>query len=646
MFCLARKNLWIFLIFLCQTAFSQTYKTNGSATQNSCNCYTLTTEGMNQSGSVWNETKMDLQQPFDFKFNVFLGCSDQGADGIAFILQTSPTSVGRTGSGLGFAGVSPSIGIALDTYQNSDIAFPDNDLNDPVYDHISIQANGQVRHGNDLAEPVQASATSSNIEDCNWHVLRITWDPVAKNLKAYFDGSLRVEATVDLLNAIFQGNPSVYWGFSASTGGAVNVQKFCTALNPDFTTNRLNDGVCIDSVVTFADRSLSFAPIATYFWEYGDGANSTDQNPPPHKYTTPGYYTARLAITGLDGCKSDTLEKKITIGSVPDARFTITDVCFKSAPQVQFSGTNIATSYQWLVNGSEVSTAEMPELTGLSAGTYLLERKAVSDFGCGTDASTQPLTIKPKPEVIPQVVTDVCIGVPFAFVAQQQDNNTVIQQWSWVFGDAQRSNLQQGAHAYMRPGSYPISLSAIGSNGCLSDTAIITVTANRAHADAGRDTIVLNSVPFQLNGTGEGTVRWQPATGLSRDDILNPSGLLVNDQQYELTVISAQGCVAKDTVRFEVFKGSGVYVPTAFTPNGNGVNEQLRPGYKAIKKLSYFTIYNRWGQVVFTTSDLAKGWDGRYKGKLADTGTFVWMLRAEDVIGHVYNQKGTFVLIR
>jgi gliding motility-associated-like protein len=276
----------------------------------------------------------------------------------------------------------------------------------------------------------------------------------------------------------------------------------------------------------------------------------------------------------------------------------------------------------------------------------MLERKIVSDFGCGKDASVQPLTVKPKPEIVPQVATDVCVAVPFAFNALQQDNGTIIEQWSWVFGDAQKSTLKQGSHAYMRPGNYPISLSALGSNGCSSDTVIVNLTAYKAHADAGRDTIILSNVPFQLNGSGEGTVRWQPAAGLSRDDILNPVGLITNDQQYELTVTSAQGCIAKDSVRFEIFKGSGVYVPTAFTPNGNGLNEVLRPGYKAIKKLSFFTIYNRWGQVVFTTSDPGKGWDGRYKGKLADTGTFIWMLRAEDIIGQVYNQKGTFVLIR
>jgi gliding motility-associated-like protein len=601
---------------------------------------------MNQSGSVWNETKMDLQQPFDFKFNVFLGCSDQGADGIAFILQTSPTSVGRTGSGLGFAGVSPSIGIALDTYQNNDVSFPNNDLNDPSYDHISIQANGQVRHGADLAEPVSASATSLNIEDCMWHVLRITWDPAAKDLKAYFDGVLRVEATVDLVNAIFRGNPSVYWGFSASTGGAVNEQKFCTALNPDFTTNFSNNGTCINTPISFTDQSLSFAPIASYYWEYGDGEKSTAAAPAPHQYSAPGYYKARLAITGLDGCKSDTIEKIITIGSVPAAGFSTTDICFRTAPQIRFTNTNIGTSYQWLIDGTEVSTAEMPDLTNVPAGAYTLERRVNSDFGCGNDAASQPFTVKPVPEVEPKLSMDQCIGVPALYRGVQNDNSTVIQQWGWNFGNGQRANLQDVSHAFARYGAYAVKLWATATNGCASDTISVIVSAHKATADAGRDTIVLNNVPFQLNGIGEGTVRWQPAMGLSRDDILNPTGTITNDQAYELTVTSTKGCIAKDTIRLEVFKGSGVYVPTAFTPNGNGLNEVLRPGYKAIKKLSFFTIYNRWGQVVFTTTDPAKGWDGRHKGKLADTGTFIWMLRAEDVVGQVYNQKGTFVLIR
>ena len=93
------------------------YHLNGSASQNSCNCYTLTQDQLNQSGSLWNKTKIDLNQPFDFKFEVYLGCQDgPGADGIAFVLQPLSTEVGSTGEGLGFQGIEPSIAVAIDTW--------------------------------------------------------------------------------------------------------------------------------------------------------------------------------------------------------------------------------------------------------------------------------------------------------------------------------------------------------------------------------------------------------------------------------------------------------------------------------------------------------------------------------------------------
>src|SRR5678809_1623342 len=149
-------------------SFSQ-YILNGAATQNSCNCYTLTPAAFTQAGSVWNANKINLNNPFDFSFNVFLGCQDvNGADGIVFMLQPISTSIGSTGEGMGFSGITPSIGITLDTWQNFN-------LNDPVYDHISIQANGNPAHGSDLAGPVQASTSSDNIEDCLWHIFPVSY---------------------------------------------------------------------------------------------------------------------------------------------------------------------------------------------------------------------------------------------------------------------------------------------------------------------------------------------------------------------------------------------------------------------------------------------------------------------------------------
>ncbi|MEO6452916.1 MAG: PKD domain-containing protein, partial [Ginsengibacter sp.] len=296
----------LYLLSFCPLSSFSQYILNGNATQNTCNCYTLTQPALSQSGSVWNSIKINLNNPFDFKFNVYLGCLDpDGADGIVFILQPVSTSLGASGGGMGFDGIVPSIGISLDTWQNTD-------YNDPGYDHISIQANGIVAHGADLAGPVQASAGSSNIEDCAWHVFRISWDPATKWLRTYFDGVLRLEVQHDLIMNIFNNDPFVYWGFSAATGGAYNLQQFCTALNPQFSTSLISDASCFatpGTSVNFQDQSVSFAPIQSWYWDFGDGGTSKQQNPLPHLYTAPGIYNVRHAIKALDGCTSDTLAK-------------------------------------------------------------------------------------------------------------------------------------------------------------------------------------------------------------------------------------------------------------------------------------------------------------------------------------------------
>ena len=119
-----------------------------------------------------------------------------------------------------------------------------------------------------------------------------------------------------------------------------------------------------------------------------------------------------------------------------------------------------------------------------------------------------------------------------------------------------------------------------------------------------------------------------------------------DDETYVITAISSEGCEARDTVNIKVFKGSAVYVPTGFTPNGDGRNDFLRGLYIGIKKVHYLRIYNRWGQLVFSTNSLTEGWDGTIKGNKQQTGTYVWMLKAEDLAGKIYEMKGTSTLIR
>jgi hypothetical protein len=188
-----KRNLFIYIVCLLSVFRSEAqYSVNGSATQDNCHCYTLTQNIGLQFGAVWNNNRIDLNQSFDFTFQVYLGCVDaNGADGIAFVLQNISTTIGTTGSGggsMGYFGISPAVGVTLDTYQNTS---PDND---PYYDHIAIQLNGNTDHNsiNTITPLTQASATSTNIEDCQNHTMRIVWNAVTKTMTVYFDNVLRL----------------------------------------------------------------------------------------------------------------------------------------------------------------------------------------------------------------------------------------------------------------------------------------------------------------------------------------------------------------------------------------------------------------------------------------------------------------------
>jgi gliding motility-associated-like protein len=642
-------KIFLYLLFCCFPVFSfSQYILNGAATKNSCNCYTLTPAAFTQAGSVWNANKINLNNPFDFSFNVFLGCQDvNGADGIVFMLQPISTSIGSTGEGMGFMGITPSIGISLDTWQNLN-------LNDPLYDHISIQANGNPSHGSDLAGPVQASSTSENIEDCQWHVFRIRWDPVTHWVSAYFDGQLRVEKQVDMIATIFNNDPNVFWGFTAATGGANNLQQFCTALNPDFSTNVGANGVCFGAPITFTDNSVSFAPIQSWYWDFDDGTTSTLRNPPPHLYSSPGIYQVKEVITGLDGCVSDTLKKSITIGTKPIADFQVFDTCMGKPVRIVDLSTNMVgaiNQWTWLVDGVLAANNQQPVLIVSTPGPHTIKLVVKTNVGCESDTVTRTFTANPAP-VISVTAPDGCADHPINFFANQTDNLTTITQWNWDLGDGTTSQLQNPVHSYSPGGNINVQTTATASNGCLSAVSNNIINVASVFAKASNDTLILKNISFPLHveygGSFNGTPSflWSPSTGLSNPQVSNPTSVLQDDIRYIVTVTTSQGCEAKDSVKVTVFKGSAVYVPTGFTPNSDGKNDFLRGLYVGIKKVHYFRIYNRWGQQIFSTNSLSEGWDGTIKGVKQQAGTYVWMLKAEDITGKIYEMKGISTLIR
>ena len=153
---------------------------------------------------------------------------------------------------------------------------------------------------------------------------------------------------------------------------------------------------------------------------------------------------------------------------------------------------------------------------------------------------------------------------------------------------------------------------------------------------------------FHFSG-GE-TYEWIPNTGLSRDDIFNPIGIYdgsFDSIRYKVIVTDAYNCFDSAFVNVKVFRTfPQIFVPTAFTPNRDGKNDLFRPIAVGISKIEYFRVFNRWGELVFSTTTNEMGWDGRIKGKDQATGTFVWVVKAVDYTGKEFFAKGTVTLIR
>jgi gliding motility-associated-like protein len=214
--------LSIGLFLLCWMPLKGQFHFNGNAKQVSERCYRLTEAQNGLVGSIWDTVKIDLRQSFDVNLDLFFGCKDaDGADGIVFGFQPVSTSIGAQGEGMGFLGVNPSIGIEMDTYQNTN-------RNDPSFDHIAIIRNGDVNHGtvNTLAGPIALGA-GGNIEDCKSHNIRVVWAADSFKLSVFIDCEPKLTYKGDIVKEIFNNDPFVFWGFTSATGGLNNIHEVC-----------------------------------------------------------------------------------------------------------------------------------------------------------------------------------------------------------------------------------------------------------------------------------------------------------------------------------------------------------------------------------------------------------------------------------
>jgi gliding motility-associated-like protein len=192
------------------------------------------------------------------------------------------------------------------------------------------------------------------------------------------------------------------------------------------------------------------------------------------------------------------------------------------------------------------------------------------------------------------------------------------------------------------------SVTGTDANGCKNSASTTITIVPLPLVNAGYDTIIYRDTYGFLNGsTNAQNFLWSPDIYLSSDNVLNTRIEPTKTQQYVLTGISDFGCVNYDTVLIIVETNTILLIPTAFSPNGDGVNDVFRILRTLnIQKLLGFSVYNRWGEQVYSTNNIDDGWDGSFRNVEQELGVYVWTVEALTKDNEKVLRKGNVTLLR
>lgn len=394
-----------------------------------------------------------------------------------------------------------------------------------------------------------------------------------------------------------------------------------------------------DTLICYIDTlQIKTNNTGSFSWSPNYNINSlTSANPLVSPDVPTKYF---VTLTDLFGCiNTDSVfvnvVNKVTINAGKDSTICRTD-------GVMLNTTSNALQYSWTPAIYLSSAIVKNPLANplVAAITYTV----TGSIGKCKDSSTVTIRTLPYPPAYAGRDTTVCFG----FSAQLMASGGRTYQWSpATFLSA--ANIPDPV--VIRPAvttQYIVAVTDV--TGCLKpafDTVMVNVDA-LIIADAGpADTTVVLGEPLYLLGSGGATYSWTPATWLSNPSIANPVSLPENNITYHLLVTSKAGCQQSDSIRIKLYKvPPSFYVPTAFTPNNDQHNDNLKPILLGMRSLNYFRVYDRWGKLLFNTSQKGQGWDGTLRGNPQDAGTYVWMAAGATFTGEIIVRKGYAVLIR
>ncbi len=356
----------------------------------------------------------------------------------------------------------------------------------------------------------------------------------------------------------------------------------------------------------------------------------------------------QYVVTGNNGCGNDTSFADITVNQQPDAgQDGSLSVCDSQVSSINLF--NIITGEQpggtWTLTSG--SGGSLDPNTGIfsqpfAAGTYRFTYRLNGTTPCVNDESEAVIRYGDF-DPLNDSQLSTCFGEHINIDSLYNlTGYTIISNWSY------NGSPVTDPTAVSAPGLYEL---IIGDGGNCTDTINVQINQRPpVRAVAIGDSIAVQNVLFSLNATGGGSYlwTWSPSNAIvSNTQVSNPI-IRLTDPVYlfYLEVTDAAGCKGYDTLRIKVFKGPTYYVPNAFSPNNDGLNDRFSALPVGITSTEWFRIYNRYGQLVFETAAPVKGWDGRFKGKIQDTGTFTWLIKGRGYNNQLVEMKGTVILIR
>lgn len=439
----------------------------------------------------------------------------------------------------------------------------------------------------------------------------------------------------------------------------------CSDMHGDSVRVFISPEPMITSSTECASSSVAFYNVAdstnangsTLVWDFGDGITSSS-NSPVHVYTSPGSYNVTLAVTNLSGCRATALAT-IDVNPQPDPGFTNGTAC--SNTSLQFDNTSTITSgnisgYTWnFGDGTPVISDENPAHTFQTAGTYTVTLTAISDLGC-TDSISYQIVVNPQP--VTQFVTAQAAGCG-PLLVQFNDSSYIssgaIASWWWDFGDGQNDSIQDPAHTYQYSGSYTVSLTATSDSGCTQTYSINNMITVYPEPDAmfaaePPSTNILNPlIQFNNLSTGASLNYWTFGDGSTSSDE-SPLHTYADTGYYHVTLYVQNSFGCYDTASTDVYIApiTTFYIPNTFTPNSDGTNDVFT--VKGINILSVeLTIYNRWGDMVYTASNaVANPWTGSVINSMdqAKQDVYVYDAVIKDVFGVYHHKSGRVNLVR